>query len=271
MRVYAICKHIGGAPVLPEGGELKGHNVLGQAGQWSMQILGGTDDQIDALAGNPDYVVLSTYADVNEVMEAGVRAAVDAWTDQYAPSWPDVPAGWTNAAVIENIVQRVNPHFTLAGSTMKEVGLHATHQGIRCLLFSPPPAGLRLRFRGEAWKLYDLSEAVQLWEVLSDEDELRDLHHKLYETIEPLESFGILAVVNEYGTSFYPRKVMTATDQPVSEALARRNRIATYLESLGHDNTATLRAATTEHAQIQGIVQALGFNMNTLWNNMHGE
>jgi len=48
------------------------------------------------------------------------------------------------------------------------------------------------------------------------------------------------------------------------EALARRDRIADYLDGLECDTTA-LRAATTEGEQMAGIVHALGFEMAQLW------
>ena len=56
----------------------------------------------------------------------------------------------------------------------------------------------------------------------------------------------------------------------VQQALARRDRIATYLESLGYSNTAALRAAADEHTQMLGVVDALGYTEAQLWNTMHG-
>jgi len=50
-----------------------------------------------------------------------------------------------------------------------------------------------------------------------------------------------------------------------AQALARRDRIADYLDTLGHDTT-LLRAATTEGEQVEGIVSALGSTMAALWN-----
>ena len=49
-----------------------------------------------------------------------------------------------------------------------------------------------------------------------------------------------------------------------AEALARRDRIAGCLDRLGCD-TEELGAATTEHAQMIGIVHALGYEMAQLW------
>jgi len=52
-----------------------------------------------------------------------------------------------------------------------------------------------------------------------------------------------------------------------AEALARRDRIAAYLDGLGMDTT-ELRAATDEQAQMVGIVHALGYEMSQLWHVM---
>ncbi len=49
-----------------------------------------------------------------------------------------------------------------------------------------------------------------------------------------------------------------------TQALARRNRIADYLDSLGKSSTA-LRAATNEDTQMTALVQALGYTTAQLW------
>ena len=73
--------------------------------------------------------------------------------------------------------------------------------------------------------------------------------------------------MKEKGVSFYDKRVRIATDMTVQEALAGRNRIADYLDGLGKDTTA-LRQATTEHQQVVGIADALGFAMSQLWGAM---
>ena len=52
-----------------------------------------------------------------------------------------------------------------------------------------------------------------------------------------------------------------------AEALARRDRIADYLDDLGMDTT-ELRAAMDEQAQMVGIVHALSYEMSQLWHVM---
>ena len=81
------------------------------------------------------------------------------------------------------------------------------------------------------------------------------------------DTFGLLAVVKQPGVSFWDTIVRRRTGMSGAEALARRNRIANYLDSLGKDTT-LLRQATTEHAQVVGIVDALGYTMAQLWNAM---
>jgi len=105
-----------------------------------------------------------------------------------------------------------------------------------------------------------------LWSVEASAEDLLELHDLLWE-MEPAGILGVLAVVDEFGASFYPAKVRNATGMSGDEALARRDRIAGYLDGQGYDTT-LLRAATTEHAQMAGIVNALGFSMYDLWKAM---
>ena len=66
---------------------------------------------------------------------------------------------------------------------------------------------------------------------------------------------------------FLPAAVRHHTGMSVAEALARRNRIADYLDDLGMDTT-ELRAAMDEQAQMVGIVHALSYEMSQLWHVM---
>ena len=105
-----------------------------------------------------------------------------------------------------------------------------------------------------------------LWSVEASVEDLLELHELLWE-MSPAGMLGVLAVVDEFGTSFYPSKVRNATGMSGAEALARRNRIADYLDGQGYD-TMLLRAATDEHEQMEGIVATLGFSMYQLWKAM---
>ena len=115
-----------------------------------------------------------------------------------------------------------------------------------------------------AYHLHDISAVYSLWQVDGQQEDLLALHAAMWQ-MAPAQTLGLLAVVQEFGVSFYPSAVRAATGMTVAAALARRDRIATYLESLGHTNTAALRAATTEHAQMLGIVIALGFTVAQMW------
>ena len=120
---------------------------------------------------------------------------------------------------------------------------------------------------GEYRKLVDIGPQASLWIAKSHESEaLLDVHNQLWE-LSPAGTLGLLAAVKESGQSFYDKRVRIATDMSVADALARRNRIADYLDSLGKDTTA-LRQATTEHQQVAGIVDALGLTMSQLWGAM---
>ena len=108
-----------------------------------------------------------------------------------------------------------------------------------------------------------------IWQCDGQRDDLAVLHWRLWQ-MAPASTLGLLAVVQAFGSAFYPAAVRTATGMTVQQALARRDRIATYLESLGYSNTAALRAATDEHAQIVGIAAALGYTVQQLWAAMVG-
>jgi len=120
---------------------------------------------------------------------------------------------------------------------------------------------------GEYRKLIDIGPSAALWVAKSHEAEaLLSVHDQLW-ALDPAGTFGLLAAVKESGESFYDKRVRIATGMTVQEALARRNRIANYLDTLGKDTTA-LRAAMTEDAQVIAIVEALGFTEQALWNAM---
>jgi len=114
-----------------------------------------------------------------------------------------------------------------------------------------------------AYHLIDIGDYA-LWQVDGQQDDLLALHAQLW-AMAPAQTLGLLAVVQTFGSTFYPTAVRTATGMTVAQALARRDRVAAYLESLGHTDTAALRAATDEHAQMLGVVQALGYTVAQLW------
>ena len=108
--------------------------------------------------------------------------------------------------------------------------------------------------------------AYSLWSVEASAEDLLGLHDLLW-GMSPAGVLGVVAVIDEFGESFYPAKVRDATGMSGAEALARRNRIADYLDGQGYDTT-MLRAATTEHEQMEGIIESLGFGMFALWKAM---
>jgi hypothetical protein len=119
-----------------------------------------------------------------------------------------------------------------------------------------------------AYHLIDIG-GFALWQCDGQQDDLLRLHTALWPRA-PAQTLGLLAVVQTFGTAFYPSAMRTATGMSTIEALARRNRVASYLESLGFMNMADLRAATTEHTQILGVATALGYTAAQLWGKMVG-
>lgn len=111
--------------------------------------------------------------------------------------------------------------------------------------------------------------ATALWQCDGQQDDLLRLHTALW-TKAPAQTLGLLAVVQTFGSAFYPSAMRTATGMTTQQALDRRNRVAIYLESLGFTNTTALRAAITEHTQMLGIATALGATAAQLWGKMVG-
>jgi len=114
-----------------------------------------------------------------------------------------------------------------------------------------------------AYHLIDVGEYA-LWQVDGQQDDLLALRARLWD-MAPASTLGLLAVVQTFGSTFYPTAVRTATGMTAQQSLARRDRIAAYLESLGYSNTAALRAAMDEHTRVLGVVTALGYTVAQLW------
>lgn len=126
--------------------------------------------------------------------------------------------------------------------------------------------GLQTRIDGPAYHMVDVG-AYSLWNVHSNQANLLALHAELW-AMAPVQTLGLLAVVQVFGTSFAVSAARTATGMTAAQALARRDRVAAYLESIGQTNTAALRAATTENTQMLAIVAALGYSTAQLWDAM---
>lgn len=116
-------------------------------------------------------------------------------------------------------------------------------------------------------RLIGVGQDYALYQVDATVEEMLDLHALLW-AMTPAQTLGALAVVQVFGTSFYASAVRTATGMTLQQAAQRRDRIAAYLESLGYTNTAALRAAVDENAQMLGIVTALGYTAAQMWGAM---
>jgi len=116
------------------------------------------------------------------------------------------------------------------------------------------------------YKLIDIGEYA-VWQCNGQAEDLLSVHDFLWD-LPPTETLGLLAVVNSFGSTFYDSAVRTATGMTVAQALERRNRMVTFLNSQGYADTATLAGATTEHAMVVGLVEALGYTMAQLWSVM---
>ena len=269
MRAYLLAHKPTGLPDF-NGLPFKGFVLGAMSGEWGLCIVAATSAQLAAIDALATTVGICTVSELDETVTADTKTEIDAWAVANFPSLPAVPPAWPNRQVIQDLGRRVAANFTIPGTNVQPGGLHPDSE-FRVLVLAPQDVGdFPITVNGQAWKLTNIGDDAALWEVFSDETNLIQIHTVLYSTMTPAESWGLLAVVQTYGSAFYPLAVMDTFDHPASELLARRDRIASYMESEGYANTATLRAATDEHEQIEGIVSVLGFNMAALWNNMHG-
>lgn len=269
MRAYLISEMVGGNPDFG-GLPYKGFALGAHAGGFGLYLVGATSEQVAAINAHANTVGICTLADLDETVTAGTKTAIDAWAVVNFSSLPAVPAGWSNRQVIQALGERVDANFTIPGTNIRQGGLHPDAV-FRVLALAPQDVSdFPIAVNGQAWKLIDIGAHASLWEIYSDEINLIQIHTVLYETMVPENIWGLLGVVNVYGTSFYPSAVMDTFDHPAAELLARRDRIAAYLESLGYEATSFLRSADTEHKQIRGIVEALGYTITQLWSMMHG-
>jgi len=273
MRGYFLIHKPNGYPDLDDGGEqllFKGYVLGAMAGAWGLYLVMGTSAQLAAIHAHANTVGICTLGGLDETVTGAVKSALDAWADAHFPSLPPVPADWTNRQVIQELGERVDENFTIPGTDIQQGGLHPDAE-FRVLALAPQKVGdFPIAVRGDAWKLIDIGAHAALWEIWSDELNLMQIHTVLYETMVPADSWGLLGVVLVYGSTFYDSAVMDAFDHPAAELLARRDRIADYMEAQGYTSTGILRGATTEHRQIVGIVSALGYTMPQLWGAMHG-
>ena len=116
---------------------------------------------------------------------------------------------------------------------------------------------------GKYWKLIDAGPAASLWAVDAPPVVLLNLHAELW-AMSPAGTLGVLAVASALDNAFFPAAVRHHAAMTGPEALARRDRIADYMDGLGFDTT-ELRAATNERVQMEAIVAALGYTMAQLW------
>ena len=143
--------------------------------------------------------------------------------------------------------------------------MDVTASALSTVFVAPNPVSLHIPLEAAVYHLLDVGDYA-LWQVVGQLDHLIALHKELY-AMAPAGTLGALAVVQKDGVAFSADAVATVTGQTAQERIERRDRVADYLDSLGGDTT-VLRAATDEHAQMEGIMTALGYTMQQLWDAM---
>lgn len=269
MRAYALIRISGGAPAVGTIA-LTGYCLGASAGAWGMYLISAPLAQIlavDALP-NSQAVGICSVSQLPDIISTAKRTELNTWTDTYFPSLPTIPVGATYQQVVDGLFLAANVHYVSGTFFLRPGGLSSTPALVKTVVVGPQnPANIQTHINGSAYHLIDIGDDYALWQVDSDEDNLIALHRELW-ALPPASSLGVLAVVQTFGESFYNTAVMDTFDYPASELIARRDRIAAYLESLGYSNTSALRSATTEDAQMTGIVQALGYTENQMWGAM---
>ena len=180
---------------------------------------------------------------------------------------PLIRTGEAMSLINEEHVQALMTNLELSASgALTALGL-IDERGtiVQAVFVAPQMTGIATRIDGSFYKLIDIGE-YSLWQVNVPITNLLEIHAELW-AMSPTQTLGALAVVATFGTSFGTTSVRTATGMTSAQALARRNRVADYLDSLGHDTTA-LRAATNENTQMKAIVEALGYTTTQMWEAM---
>lgn len=267
MRSYALIRMQGGVPALPEDVTIQGYALGAASGDWGMYQVVGTSDQLAALAAlDVDAAVgICTIASLPDVISAAVRNKIDAWSDANFPSLPAVPPSWTNEQMIRELYGRANAHYDHDKFYLHPGGIVV--EPIAQTLVLARSVYEDVRYSPVAVKRLIVLGDFALWQVDDYHDRLIRLHNRLWD-LPPIESLGMLGAVQTFGVSFFSWAVTNACDLSTSALVARRDRVADWLESLGYSDTTELRAATDEHEQIAGIVDALGYTMNQLWGAM---
>lgn len=169
--------------------------------------------------------------------------------------------------VVENIggdviEDRLIKHYRLGNTGGQPEGRY----NLTVVLAPQDVSGVTAPWRGENWKLIEIGTQASLWAVDAPPSVLLALHEELW-ALTPAGIFGVLAVASARGNWFLKKAVRHHAGMSGAEALARRDRIADYMDGLGAD-TAELRAALDEQAQIIGVVHALSYQMSQLWTAM---
>ncbi len=139
------------------------------------------------------------------------------------------------------------------------------HSVLTVVLAPADVSGITAPMHGKCWKLIDVGN-YSLWAVDAPASVLMALHEELW-AMSPTEVLGVLAVASARSNVFLPAAVRHYTEVSVEDALARRDKIADYLDGLGK-NTTVLCTATTEHDVVNGIVVALGYTLQNVWDAM---
>jgi len=185
---------------------------------------------------------------------------------------PLLRAGDSMSLLNEEHAQNLMTNLGLsAAQAIAALGLTDMRASLVKTLFLAPRqiVGLPITADGPTYHLIDFGN-YSLWQVDSNQDNLLALHNYFY-ALAPAQSLGLFAVVQTFGSSFFASAVRTATGMTAVQALARRDRIAAYLESIGFANITALRAATDENAQAAGFVTAIGHTLPQLWAAMVAE
>jgi hypothetical protein len=251
-----------GTPVEPGTILLQGYNLLHQHGDIGLYLVSGTPAELQSLDAATTICAGGTilnWPGVKHAIPAATLARINSWL--VARNQAQLPAGITWTALFKQLRMDFDATTYDLGDDDPVVQLPR----IQTIFVAPQMVQLTVPIEGPCYKLLDVG-AYTLWQVDTNAANALALHNVLY-AMTPASTLGALAVVKEFGATFEDSAIRTATKMTAAQATARRNRVATYLDSLGK-NTVALRDATTEHAQVLGIVSALGYSAAQMWSVM---
>ncbi|MHC4560882.1 MAG: hypothetical protein ACYS80_26675 [Planctomycetota bacterium] len=106
-KAYTIAKIVDGSPIWVEQGlEYRAYALRCRKGNWGLYAVSGTGAQLQAIDALADVYGISTFGNVDEVMDATLRTNLNQFIidKDIHPTW-QIPADWTARQVFRKMVE----------------------------------------------------------------------------------------------------------------------------------------------------------------------